>query len=233
MWRDSRRIVPENQWPFLATGSGLSRGFPARSAPFTVSVFFLFGFCDLGSGDRDGQLRSHVSVDANGDFVRTGLLDRTLEFHGVLGELETGELDLQAIVDVLRGDGTKGFAGFTCLEVKSEFELVDFAGDFFSCGDFAGFTLGTLGLEVIHATQGGSVQLKSGSTRNEKVASVTTANLDDVSFGSEVWDVFREKNFCICHKILNCGGRMRLCGWSSMSTFISRKIAGIAQSAAL
>ena len=72
-----------------------------------------------------------------------------LEDDLVAVDFGAAELALEAVRDVLGGDGAEGFAGLAGLEGEGELELVDAAGEFLGLVQLAGFALGALGLELV------------------------------------------------------------------------------------
>ena len=93
---------------FLGCGMRLGRGF----------------YIDIEAGDN-------VVVQLDFDFVSAGFLDRTLEHDPMALDFQAAQFALEAIRDVLGGDGAEGLAGFPGFEGEGDLELVDAAGQFF------------------------------------------------------------------------------------------------------
>ena len=88
------------------------------------------------------------------DLVRAGVLDGALEDDAVALDLDAAEFALEAVRDVLGGDGAESLAGLAGLECEGDLELVDAAGQFFGLVQLPGLALGALGLERVELLQG-------------------------------------------------------------------------------
>jgi hypothetical protein len=157
-----------------------------------LGLWFFCGF------HLKNKLRSHIVVQLNWDLVFTGIFDRTLKNNLVSVNLRA-ELVLDAIHNILRGNGPKGLAGLAGLQRKDEPRLPDSARQFFCLVQLAGFALGAFLFECVELAQSARCDLVCLSARQEIIARIAAAHFDYVRLSTQTGNVFRQDKFSQRH----------------------------------
>jgi len=132
------------------------------------------------------------------DLELARLLDGLLEDDVVTVDDDAGLL-LDGFGDVGGGNGTEGLAGLAGGQLELDDELADGARLVLRGLEFGRLADGALGLELLGLVQVAAAGLQGQALGQQEVPGVAAVHLDDVGFGAESFDLFREDDLDGCH----------------------------------
>jgi hypothetical protein len=181
---------------FLAGGFG-------TTATFFGPLLFFFGFgrrrnfrCWKGSAafDADFEFCDDVGVEAEFDIVFAEDANRVFEMNLPFVEADV-ELGLQLIGDRAGGDCAEHFAVLTGFHSDDANEFGEALGELGHGVEIVGFAFGAALLEDFKAALVGAGERNREALGKEKIAGVTSRDLNLVGLAAESDDVVRQNDF--------------------------------------
>jgi hypothetical protein len=145
------------------------------------------------------ELCRHLWVKLHLDLLLAALFDCLVERDNMFRQLDAAKLLQETVMNVLRSDRAEGLARLPGLQGKIEDKLVDPAGQLLGSAQLARFAFAPLGSQMIDPAERTRRDLERFAARNEEVARKATTDFDEIGFGAEPRDIFRENNFSVCH----------------------------------
>ncbi len=106
---------------------------------------------------------------------------------------------LQTRRDIIRRHGTESLPGLAGLEGKDHLRFADAARDLFRFVQFLRFTLGAFRFQHVELAHAGLCDLKGFALGEEEITRKAPAHFDDIGFGAEPGDIFREDDLSRRH----------------------------------